>query len=294
MINLEDACFQCTSCNWIGNKIENSICPNCGKSVIEGFFTRKEPKGLFTYDPVYVEFLDILGFKSMVKNNSIQILFDVYKKYLRRVEILKEVTDSTFSLPVLKDKVVNSLFVSDSLILWTEDFSQTSLYKLIGLISLFLSDSFSQGTPLRGAIDMGEIAVRSTYNNQTIVGRGLTNAYEIESIQDWAGCIVSENCVNHFNDLSSITGDLQKNYLQEINLLIKYPIPIKENQVLNGFAVNWLSMSDPKSLSKNMIIESFNKFNKEVNDLVQVKIENTLKFYDLIQNKTFQDYVKEK
>ena len=230
----------------------------------------------------------------MVKNNSIHTLFKVYNEFLSRMELSKEFTDETYQIPELKNSVVNSLFVSDSLILWTENFSQTSLYKLIGLTSILFVESFRQGTPIRGAIDMGEIAVRTTYENKTLVGRGLTNAYENELNQDWSGCVVNKKCIDHFNSLSGTWGPLRQDYLQDIRLIIEYPIPYKGNQTKTGYALNWLSLTDSQFVTREIISESFSKFNKSIDSQVQSKIDNTLIFYELIKDQTIKDLFKKK
>lgn len=294
MIDQKLQCQKCPSCDWIGNFTPTSKCPKCGSNLNNGYFVYKEPQTVLTDDPVFVAFLDILGFKTMVKNNSIHSLFKVYNEFLLRMELSKEFTDSTYILPDFKKSVINSIFISDSLILWTEDFSQTSLYKLIGLTSILFVESFRQGTPLRGAIDMGEIAVRTTFENKTLVGTGLTNAYENECNQDWAGCVVAKKCVDQFNSLSGTWGPLRKDYLQEIKLIIEYPIPLKNNHTKTGFALNWLSLTNNKFVTKDIISESFTKFNKSTGPQVQSKIDNTLIFYDLIKDKTLKDLFSNK
>jgi hypothetical protein len=294
MIDPKLQCQKCSSCNWIGNITESSKCPKCGNILNNGYFVFKEPQTLLTDDPVFVAFLDILGFKNMVKNNSIHSLFKVYNEFLLRMELSKEFTESTYILPDFKKTVINSLFISDSLILWTEDFSQTSLYKLIGLTSILFVESLRQGTPLRGAIDMGEIAVRTTFENKTLVGNGLTNAYENECDQDWAGCVVGKKCIDQFNSLSGTWGPLRKDYLQEVKLIIEYPIPMKANQTKTGYALNWLSLTNSQVVTKDIISESFSKFNKSTGSQVQSKIDNTLIFYDIIKDKTFKDLFNKK
>lgn len=285
-------CLYCPNCGWIGNQMTNKLCPKCEHDLFEGYFSFKEPQWLRTDDPVFVAFLDILGFKSLVKNNSIHSLFEVYNQFLTRMEHSKEFTELSYSSDSLRNTIINSLFISDSLILWTEDFSQTSLYKLTGLVSMLLAESFLQGTPIRGAIDLGEIAVRTTWTNKTIVGKGLTNAYENEQIQEWAGGLVSERCIEHFNGLSSIPNGLRNDYLFDINLLIQYPVPIKEGQSKTSAAINWAYLIKKEFLSDAIISKSFYEFNKTTDDShTQSKIGNTLKFYNFIKNKTITDYI---
>jgi len=283
-------CYFCPACNWIGNQLKNDICPNCGHNIYDGFFSFKEPQWLRTDDPIFVAFLDILGFKNLVMNNTISSLFQVYDQFLKRMENSKTFSELSYSHESFRNSIINSLFVSDSLILWTEDFSQISLYKLTGLVSMLIAESFLQGTPVRGAIDLGEIAVRTTWTNQTIVGKGLTNAYESEESQEWAGCLVSERCIEQFNKLADIQDGLKNDYLFDINLLIHYPIPVKGEQSKNNAAVNWTYLINKEFLSKEIIAESFNKYNKDSNDnRTQKKIDNTLKFYDFTKNKTIRD-----
>jgi hypothetical protein len=283
----------CPSCNWIGNYFNDKICPNCGHDTYEGFFSNKEPQWLRTDDPVYVAFLDVLGFKSLVANNTIDSLFHIYKEFLTTMDFSKLFSDSSYKSDSLRNTIVDSLFISDSLILWTEDFSQNSLFKLSGLVSMLIAESLLIGTPIRGAIDMGEIAVGTSWTNKTIVGKGLTNAYQSEESQEWAGCLVSERCLDQFNKLSDLKGALKENFLLDIDLLVRYPIPLKKKQHQTNIAVNWPYLLKKESLSKKIITESFLKFNKTSNDCgTRRKIRNTIKFYDFVKNMTIRDLVK--
>jgi hypothetical protein len=255
MTDLENLkCSYCPKCNWIGNHQTNQICPKCGHIVYSGFFSNREPQWTITLDPVYVAFLDILGFKEMVKNNNINQLFDIYKDFLLRMDTLLEFFESRFSSKDFRNTTVNSLFVSDNLILWTEDFSQISLTKLTSIVSGLITESFVKGTPIRGSITTGEIAAGSTFRNQTIVGPGLVKSYELERIQEWAGCAISQECLDRFNSLSSEPDGKKQDFLTDLSLLVNYSIPTKSQRSKIKTAVNWLFLTLNDKISEELII----------------------------------------
>jgi hypothetical protein len=295
MTDLEELkCNFCPKCKWIGNRITSQICPQCGNTLYAGFFSNIEPQWTITLDPVYVAFLDILGFKEMVKNNNINQLFDIYKDFLLRMDNLIGNFNSLFTSNDFRKTTVNSLFVSDNVILWTEDFSQISLTKLASIVSGLINYSFLKGIPIRGSITTGEIAAGSTFRNQTIVGRGLVKSYELERIQDWAGCAISQECLDRFNSLSSEPDGKKQDFLFDLNLIVNYSVPTKSQMTKIMNAVNWLFLTGEDAISEDLILDSFYKFNKTPNGwctkrTLQKKINNTLKFYNYINNRTIHN-----
>ncbi len=153
---------------------------------------------------------------------------------------------------------------------------------------------------MRGAIAMGEVAVRTARENTTIIGKGFTNAYELEAPQNWAGCQISDDCLNQFNELS-VNDGLAKNLLLDSNLVVQYPIPIGERTrcrsitktLSDTYTINWWSLASKDIITEEIIVEAFYSHGKDAHEKsIQNKIENTLNFFNFIKDKSLHDLVK--
>lgn len=78
----------------------------------------------------FVCFLDILGFKDLVENNEPKVLEKIYKS------LLQKTVDGTTKIWVDKglseqtgDVEINSVVVSDSIVIWTSEPSPMALLK---------------------------------------------------------------------------------------------------------------------------------------------------------------------
>lgn len=247
----------------------------------------------------FIAFLDILGFKDLVLNNSHLRLVDLYEKIFSlgiqislaggKINIVDQKGKKT-AIPALEKSMVNSLIISDSVLLWTDDSSMKSFVDLIIVVRYLLHRSILSGFPLRGAIVEGELSILrkefslKTSNTQlTFIGKGLVDAYMLENKQEWAGCIVDENCIkiyneyvekykNDYSDLADI------DYLIRRNLLIKYEVPYKKGPIKNEYVINWPKIGT-RQISERQIKNAFGKYDKSIGSWdVKRKINNTIEF----------------
>lgn len=124
----------------------------------------KEDYDNFFFKQPYFAFLDILGFKSLVNNNSHKTLVELYKTLVsfpvtfyndfheKEQKQLEEKFGERFDATGLR--LVN---ISDSIMLWTSNSKENSLIELLFAVKLLMSTSMSVGIPLRGAVVMGDI-----------------------------------------------------------------------------------------------------------------------------------------
>lgn len=244
------------------------------------------------YNSTFIAFLDILGFKDIVDNNSHEDLIKIFediieKNYEFTISLLAKATVKE------KDKVeesyqINSMLVSDSLIFWTDNNSPMSLTYLILTVQQLLHYGIGKGIPLRGTITMGPLFFKkNTYNTNKenfstiLIGKGFTDAYTNESKQNWSGCIITKECVERFEKISSQkSGVMQFDFFLKKKILIKYNVPYKDGLFKNEYAIDWVNFHKKDCFTEDKIRNSFSKHKKPVDKPeVESKILNTIKFF---------------
>ncbi len=256
----------------------------------------REDEDKFFWNQPYFAFLDILGFRGLVRNNSHAELVDLYKRLVNfpvefytkyhkesqdaKKERLKEYFNPTDL------KLVN---ISDSIMLWTKNSRESSLIELVSAVKMLMQISISVGIPLRGAIVRGDIEVLENNGSLSIIGRGLVHAYESEGRQNWSGCTIDNRIITFLQSFYKVVGQKDPPIAIErlTSLMVETEIPVKnpitmENELKAGFVVNW---ADNSELSDEQIRKAFAKYNKRKNEpesitkSIEFKIENTIAFY---------------
>lgn len=153
---------------------------------------------------VFVAFLDILGFKDLVERNTHEQLEDIYSQFFTSVEENSELF-GLLSQILKNDKgistTVQSVIISDSIVLWTTDDTIDNFNMLVMAVRLLIIRSFGEGIPLRGAITRGPLSV-STDKSVRIFGKALTRAYTLESQMELSGCIIDDECMEYVLEIS--------------------------------------------------------------------------------------------
>lgn len=244
----------------------------------------------------YVAFLDILGFKDLVNNNSHEELIDIYRLFLTcnatsLTHTYKKLQLTTTNTEEFK---VNWMIVSDSIILWAKD-DMKSFINIIINVNNLISSAIKSGLPIRGAITLGSFSIinglfgGSTNNPiQSFVGKSITDACDMEKQQLWSGCVVSNKCTEKYNS------DVSRNinypdiatleYLIESNLLCKYEVPYKDGTKVD-YVIDWPNFSKG-GIKQEIIQNSFSMHNKKVDGPdVQNIIRNTISFFEKVTTK---------
>ena len=232
----------------------------------------------------FVAFLDILGFKDLVENNSAEALTAIYSEalafaYSRSIEILDN--DLRYG-----DQKINSLIVSDSILFWSENNDVLSFSKMIVILHAFMFAAITEGIPLRGALEYDELVEVSPPNisknltNTTpiILGKALVKGYTKESKQNWAGCTVSSECIERVTQ--QLKGNKEIELLDEFGYIIKYKVPYKNGAMKEEMVINWPKILHFKP-DPARVRASFKLHSKNVDDWdVENKIRNTLDFLE--------------
>ena len=195
-------------------------------------------------------------------------------------------TNSSFNIT---SSSLNSLIVSDSIFLWTDDQSLASLLTLIDAVKHIIRTNFlwDFGFPLRGGISMGSVTFQKVDWNSpkinsiaTIVGDALVKAAMLEKRQQWAGCIIDDEIISY---LQGVHPD--RNIVEELTLrkaMIRYPAPIKKGLPGKSYNVVMWPETVPHSIGSDFYeipIRSTFERNGPISDLsILEKLENTLEF----------------
>ena len=213
---------------------------------------------------------------------------EIYQEYLyENLNLTEKFFDPIYKLITPEEEKasldIKTFVISDSIILVQNDMSQRGFLNLVAKCQVLISSSIADGIPLRGALSFGPVTVIENQRGTTIVGRGLTKAYTLESIQQWSGGIVDKECFELFPGVDA--QKFIKNMLENTKnpLIIKYNIPLKENKFVSGFGFNWPQFDMLKS--EDDVIAAFTKHKKEIaTEKEQTMIENTVKYFGHARN----------
>lgn len=225
-----------------------------------------------------VAFIDVLGFKQMIGSQSASELGEKYKKAIRyaleKYSVDADFSDQPSFFPEMSstDEYCISYVFSDSIILSSFDDSEESCLKLLVFTYKLMRTMIVQGFLVRGGISYGDMFI--DLEDSVFVGTALTEAYELEMNQEWAGITIHENLVNAFPRIFNGT----RKFAGYLNcLFVKYPVPMKHGKVKELYTVNW---------RWNLIIEKGTQslLGEPTEWAAKTKIDNTLEYAKFIRS----------
>ena len=137
----------------------------------------------------YVAFLDILGFKSVLRK---------MKQHEATHYISEFSSTAFFEWDKVKPRSLEGYIVSDSFIIYSKDASESALNELLYLVDRICKEEFSTNSVLiRGAIASGdfdrlEARELASLRKGLIVGQAYVDAYLLESTVKVPGIVLSE------------------------------------------------------------------------------------------------------
>jgi hypothetical protein len=244
-----------------------------------------------TYESVYVAFLDILGFKDLVLNHSHEHLEALYlQKLSGTVEhalsngkyVLVNDGETESLGPDIRKTPVNSLLISDSILLWTDDCEAESFVQIVTAVRSLLAFSVIDGFRLRGAIVIGPLTVvlnqwpsKMHSFQHSLFGRAIVDAVEAEKVQEWIGCTLSQDAIECYNRLERGESLIEK------KVVVPYAIPLKEGKEMHGYVIDWANHPNA-GIDFQTIEAAFaptsGTTREEFEKIIKKKLENTLQF----------------
>ena len=228
----------------------------------------------------YVAFLDILGFKAIVKSIPSNEIGQMLEREFR-ASLLAGLTENPVDLEDAKNAPIELLGTnpeigfyqfSDSLLLYSKGDSLKYLEKMVRVLNIFTAKAMLQGFPLRGALVKGDIYV----NPPVMVGKAIVHAVELESCQKWAGIIVDDSCEQSDNEKRLIDA------LLEGQLLVKDEVPFeKDVNDSQRLIINWPQFSGLYIAGRQTFVNTFTKLIGIPEDEGhEQRLNNTLKFFE--------------
>jgi hypothetical protein len=238
-----------------------------------------------TIDKGVICVFDILGYKNFLVNNSLYECADKIRNViLKTPDNVKKSLLEMFQKDEESVKLRNNtnkffearfqyIVVSDTIILIFDisDFNgelESDLYKFVSLayITDFKNESFINGFPMRGCIDIGEVY----YYDNVFAGKTIVKCFNESEKINLSGLLLTENA---FNNLKEHSNEFTKVYLDKY--IHDYNVPMKNNIEEKKHIIDWIRNRDDINDLRQNIFESFNAHNKEINLSVMEKINNT-------------------
>jgi hypothetical protein len=254
-------------------------------------------------DKVYVALLDILGFKELALNNNHEDLSEIYQIFCRAVKNGLQYIKVLEKEKNQQRAIINSITISDSIVLWTDSTEITDFYDLLILVRDLLFHGFFCGLPLRGTMTIGplssyyeKIDSKSQNYYATVFGSSIVEAYNLTDKQKWAGAIITDTAIKEYeskinrkvkplSDPFSRYNNPRLYKLLTIDALIKrkfirkWQVPLKEKPLQSYYTIDWVSTKKSK-FTADYLKASFAKHNKLMEKSAGVieKINNTINY----------------
>lgn len=247
---------------------------------------------------------DILGYKDYIKH---QDRIDLELKMMEILDELKSIKDTDIGINLYDDNkavqnkiknsgikkyLINALMISDTFFIYPIiEYDEKSFDEQVLLISsaakvLFTHMLNKHHLLIRGSINHGEYSVikneNENHSNEIIFGKGYIESYELESLQNWGGILISPKIINKINN---------KNILI---LFEEYRImPINKNRYNDyerifdsnhPYVLNWPAIIE--EVDWKPLYQRLNYIDDpEVRESAKNKIDNSKEFYEIMRSK---------
>lgn len=260
-----------------------------------------------TRESCFFAYLDILGFKDIVKQSSLNQLKGIVNDFTIKCADAIDKSRSIGSAKVKLGSSINVRIVSDSIYVWTENDDRLKQFDdLLDIVNAMIASGFQQGLSLRGVVTFGElflgniripenISLDFSFDIGAVYGRALVEAYTLESQMNWSGVLLTPNAwakvedefekVKEFKDCTAMRSGnikLATDLFNHFPHLLWYDIPFKNGKSRKAIAFNW-NYKPSVDLSSEIIREAFTKRCNSVDDSVRVKLNETIRFYKYTQ-----------
>lgn len=245
----------------------------------------------------FITYFDFLGFKSFIQNNSDDYINTRMQQILGNLELslgqeklIKRNQESSMVYADLSNLRIGCLFISDTIIMWTNDNRIDSFEELLKVSFHFNWQENLNFFPLRGLMIFDDIynlignfknEIGGSYMVSTVYGKGLVKSYLKVKNMNWAGSVIDDSVINKI-----------KNYKDADELLnkytVEYNVPYKDSSE-EAKKESCFRMVEGKfgnkqfEICKSRIENCFKMDKKDINSEVMEKMNNTIKFLETIK-----------
>jgi hypothetical protein len=254
-------------------------------------------------DPIrFVGFLDVLGFSAFVTANSHDTVQNVYNGLIGLAPLglvgatIKSVEENgeRFGTPDLAKVDTNILVISDSIVVFSDRADHQGFLNVLAAVRNLLAVAFYSGLPLRGAVTVGplsyvphQVESNATASIQSLFGRGLVDAKNLEAKQDWSGGIVSDEAIEVLKQIVAGPDGPERVQVSDFippELMRRWPVPMKVDgriEPKESWAISWPWGNDDRP-PNSMVREAFGMYGKDPTVATE-KIEPTIDFLNAVR-----------
>lgn len=251
-----------------------------------------------------VGFFDILGYQSIIDNNSIdevsRLISDVMLQIPDKVRetLCRPHRDKKANFEFLSSMVdrLEARLISDSIVL-TFPIKKRHKYRWEKLFSFFMftqyvdslmSLTFREGLPLRGAIGFGEFFLQ----DHCFAGKPIINCYRLGNSLDFSGCVMAQDCKMALDRLLKQNRDL-KLVIDEFGH--DYLCPLKDQKSKRLFLLKWSPHLKGNEDIRQAVFRTFKAHNKDIGVGVDRKLTHTefiLRFFQIKRTELAERRIK--
>ena len=235
-----------------------------------------------TYSNCYIAFLDILGFKELVKKSNCQEILDIFEDIKNPVSMISFGNkDRSNAQEIPASRQIKTKVMSDSICFYIDSQLPNSLFCLLACCATFQAKLLRRSTPIltRGAIVLGDIYAEGDIT----FGPGMTQAYLLEE----GGAKYPRIIITKETLLKGLENISHPQFGRSINELIFCDID-------KYYAVNWLTMFFGFSSfdENNSPIAYFKKILDHIEHTLSSTTDSSIRDKYLYLDKKTNDYKK--
>lgn len=224
----------------------------------------------------FVAFLDIMGFKDWVFQNTHESILEAIEKFRDGIidalekEAKKELTHPDSSLENFisqESSIVRPVLFSDSIILFSNDNSMDSVHKLLFAARFVLEEALSVGIPIKGAIAYGKLT--ADFDKSLYLGKPLIYAIQLQEELNLYGIVLHHTLEKFLNDVWMKDPFFS---FRDMNLY-KYQAPMKKHRITH-YVVGFDDYIIQRDKLNGMLLQLYNTVSGDARRYV----DNTAEF----------------
>jgi hypothetical protein len=245
-------------------------------------------------------FFDIMGYQNILLKNNITECAKLIKEILLHIpenveNKLVSIGEETGRAGKLEDFLGNNfhkIMISDTIIFFFDlDNIKGNIEYLLLMVLVFIREfqheSFNSGLPMRGSLDFGEYY----YCDNLFAGKTIVNTYNESNNLNFSGVTISKNAYDYFKSLEHFGVKMFLRYY-----IFECLVPLKQTEEIK-YVMKWYNKDNYKKYKdiRQYIFDSFYMHNKDVNNNVLDKINNTEKMlrYFLLKEEHTVEKIRE-
>lgn len=255
---------------------------------------KPEPEKDKKFSDYFVAYIDIMGYKQIIENNTVEDLPSIIDGILEDIpkQIKKDLVEVVYSeVKTAQENMKNIMYdiISDSIIIRLpfdeHDNPYLSFYDLFLFVQCLFRGLFSHGLPSRGAITHGKC-----FNGKSIfIGKPLVEAHNLSESLNFSGLVIDEKTVKYTEAL------IEKKDQQFVSkYTCTFPVAVKGKEEEKKLTLlRWITRDDFVKIFdiRQFVYNQFSAHKKDVPPSLFQKILNTeMTIREFVKNHSILQY----